>query len=64
MGGRPREGSHAKTAPISIRTDPHLRAGVEAYRLPRGLSMTQAVERLLLRGLDAEGGIEGASVST
>jgi hypothetical protein len=54
IGGRPREGAFVKTVPISIRTDPALRAAVEAYRRERGLSITQAIERLLQRGLEAD----------
>lgn len=53
IGGRPREGRNVKTAPLSIRTDPALKARIEQLADREGLSFTQAVERLLKRGLDA-----------
>lgn len=52
--GRPREGDKPKAAPISVRTDEKLRDAVVAYREREQISLTQAVEKLLRLGLEAE----------
>lgn len=53
-GGRPREGVHVKKSPMNMRTDPELREAVRSYAVARGLSMTQAAERLVRIGLQAD----------
>jgi predicted HicB family RNase H-like nuclease len=55
IGGRPREGVHAKKAPLNLRTDPELRARVEASAAQHKITLTKAVERLVRRGLEADG---------
>jgi hypothetical protein len=54
IGGRPRQGATVKKRPLNLRTDDELRAQVEAFARERGLSMTQAAERLVRRGLESE----------
>ena len=54
IGGRPRERADVKKAPISIRTDPSLRAEVEQLQRRQGLSFTQTVERLIRLGLERD----------
>lgn len=54
IGGRPRERTEVKKAPISIRTVPELRAEIVRSSAANGLSFTQEVERLLRLGLDRD----------
>lgn len=53
-GGRPLHGDQPKKAYFNMRTDPELRARVEASARAHGLPMVQEVERLVRRGLQAE----------
>lgn len=52
--GRPREREELKRVPISIRTDPSLRDQIQQVEKLRGLSFTQAVERLIRLGLERD----------
>lgn len=54
VGGRPRHGAEVKTAYLNMRTDPELRARVEASAARRGLSIAEEVERMVRFQLDAE----------
>lgn len=54
IGGRPRERAEAKKAPLSLRTDPGLRAEILSRAKAHGLSLTQEIERLLRRALDLD----------
>jgi antitoxin component of RelBE/YafQ-DinJ toxin-antitoxin module len=53
IGGRKRHGTNLKKSPLNLRTDPELRARVEAFAEANGLSMTRAAETLVRRGLEA-----------
>lgn len=53
-GGRPREGAHVKKEPLNLRTDPELRAAIEAHRQRSDCkSLTRAAEDLIRIGLKA-----------
>lgn len=54
IGGRPRERTEVKKAPISIRTVPELRAEILRRCEANGLSFTQQVERLLRLGIERD----------
>ena len=52
--GRPREGVEKKKAPLNLRTDWTLRESIARYAFDHKLSLTQAAERLVRRGLEVE----------
>jgi hypothetical protein len=54
IGGRPRHGEQVKASYLNMRTDPGLRARIEASARARGLSIAQEVERLVRASLDTE----------
>lgn len=62
-GGRPREGTEVKRAPISMKTSPELRARIEGAAKASGLSMAQEVERRLLQSFDEEGRYGGPATA-
>ena len=54
VGGRPRHGAEVKKAYLNMRTDPELRARVEASPARHSLSIAQEVERMVRCQLDAD----------
>jgi transcriptional regulator with XRE-family HTH domain len=54
VGGRRREGAHAKAAALNFRTDPETYSRVKARAAANDRSLTQEVERLVRRGLEAD----------
>ena len=54
-GGRPRENSSVKMAPLNMRTDPVLRERIERWRRDHKIpSTTKAVEQLVRLGLERD----------
>ena len=56
IGGRPRHGAEVKKAPLNLRTDPDLRAAIDASAAAHGLTTTREVERLVRLALTIESG--------